>query len=499
MSTQNRKDQVQAHLFVMGRLSGGLLRADPDAAETPSTRTWRGLVWGVLLVVLACLVTTLYGLIRPGGATSWKEPGTLVLVRETGARYLFVDGALHPVLNEASARLIAGDRLRVTDVAESSLAGTERGPALGIVGAPDGLPAAGLPRETWSVCALPGSSSPDGPPLTSVAVGVAGTVTGLDESRGVLVSAPDEGLQLVWNGRRFAVDGEHGTKAALGWAGVVATRVAPSFLQSLDAGPPLAPPEVARRGAAGPRLSGAATRIGQLFTASGQHYLLTEEGLVPLGVLDRLLLSGDPRTQRDAYKGAEVRELSLGPADLAAHTAPASVTVGNPALPRTAPGVSSVDPDESVVCVRTAPTDDGWLTTVALAARGSVPGTVPAVQVSVSASCTPADRVWVRPGSGALVRARSGAGTGSSEYLVTDAGVSYPLAPRAAQQLGYQASSAVRLPYRLLRLFPQGPLLDPAAANRAGPETAGGPNAGGAERPRPDRSYTAARKCGTED
>ncbi|MGW0859211.1 type VII secretion protein EccB, partial [Streptomyces sp. NPDC002690] len=407
MSTQSRKDQVQAHLFVMGRLSGGLLRADPDATETPSSRTWRGLVWGVLLVVLACLVTTLYGLIRPGGATSWKEPGTLVLVRETGARYLFVDGALHPVLNEASARLIAGDRLRVTDVAESSLAGTERGPALGIVGAPDGLPASDLPRETWSVCALPGSSSPDGPPLTSVSVGAAGTVTGLDKSRGVLVTAPGEGIQLIWNGRRFAVDSEHGTTAALGWAGVVATPVAPSFLQSLDAGPRLAPPEVARRGAAGPRLSGADTRIGQLFTASGQHYLLTEKGLVPLGVLDRLLLRGDPRTQRDAYQGAAVRELSVGPADLAAHTAPASASAGNPALPRTAPEVSSVDPDESQVCVRTAPTGDGWVTTVALAARDGVTGSAPVTRTSVTAACTPADRVWVRPGSGALVRART--------------------------------------------------------------------------------------------
>ncbi|MGW0859869.1 type VII secretion protein EccB, partial [Streptomyces sp. NPDC002690] len=85
-----------------------------------------------------------------------------------------------------------------------------------------------------------------------------------------------------------------------------------------------------------------------------------------------------------------------------------------------------------------------------------------------------------------------------SEYLVTDAGVAYPLAPKAAQQLGYEASSAVRLPYRLLRLFPQGPLLDPAAANRAGPLSAAGPNDGGDEPVRTARSYTSAQ-CGPAD
>lgn len=39
---QNRKDQVQAHQFVVARLTAGLLRADPDAPETPLRRTNRG-------------------------------------------------------------------------------------------------------------------------------------------------------------------------------------------------------------------------------------------------------------------------------------------------------------------------------------------------------------------------------------------------------------------------------------------------------------------------
>lgn len=36
---QSRRDQVQAHLFVMSRLASGMLRAEPDAPDTPTGRT----------------------------------------------------------------------------------------------------------------------------------------------------------------------------------------------------------------------------------------------------------------------------------------------------------------------------------------------------------------------------------------------------------------------------------------------------------------------------
>lgn len=39
---QSKRDQVQAHGFMMGRLSSGLLTADPDAPESPLGRTTRG-------------------------------------------------------------------------------------------------------------------------------------------------------------------------------------------------------------------------------------------------------------------------------------------------------------------------------------------------------------------------------------------------------------------------------------------------------------------------
>ncbi|WP_328319367.1 type VII secretion protein EccB [Streptomyces sp. NBC_00388] len=480
---QSRRDQVQAHLFVMGRLSSGMQRAEPDAPDTPTARTWRGIIWGLLAACLAALVTTLYGLISPGGATSWRTDGALVVVKDSGARYVYIGGTLHPVLNEASARLLAGDKLSVQQVAAASLGDTPRGTPLGIVGAPDGLPKGALDRGTWSVCAGRKDTGTGGTStVTSAVIGAEPSGNGLGATDGVLVSSPNGGVQLLWQGRRFAVDTKHGAAAALGWAGTTAPYpVGDAFLASLVAGPDLAAPEVPGRGGAGPRLAGAASRTGQLFTGdSGQHYLLRKDGLVPLtDTLHRLLL-GDPRTQAQAYGGDAVHERAVGAADLAAHQVPASAGAALAAdLPATAPHPVSAAAGQDV-CARVAPSGSGHTTTVALVDATQVPGGAPDAEPGVRAGCLAADRIWVRPGSGALVTAHSTAGTGSTRYLVTDAGAAYPVpGDDALKQLGYPVSEAVQLPARLLDLLPTGPSLDPQALVRGAIVGAGRPTAEG--------------------
>ncbi|MFI7336925.1 type VII secretion protein EccB [Streptomyces sp. NPDC050085] len=466
MPVQSRKDQVQAHLYAMSRLSSSLLRDDPDASDSPTARTWRGVLWGALAVVLACVVTALYGLIKPGGGTSWQTPGTLVVVKDSGARYLNVGGTLHPVLNEASARLVAGSRMTVRQAAAASLQDAPRGALIGLVGAPDGLPAS-TGDATWAVCAgaQPAGAAGGTKPLTSLVVdGPAELGDGLGADRGVLVTAPGQGQQLVWNGRRFRVGASGGTVATLGWAGITPVPVDASFLTALDAGPQLAPPEIAGRGQAGPSLAGGATRIGQLFSSEGHHYVLRKDGLVPLTGLAHRLLRGDPRTQQQAYGDRAVRERPIGPADLAAHQAPASAAQQLAAgLPSSVPKVSAVDPAGQQVCARVAPAAHGHETTVALVPARAVPGSAPAVQPGVTAAKVPVDRVWVRPGTGTLVRARSSAGTGNSLYLVVDSGVAYPVTSAGLKQLGYPAGNSVDLPGALLGLLPSGPVLDPSA------------------------------------
>ncbi|MEV7929388.1 MULTISPECIES: type VII secretion protein EccB [unclassified Kitasatospora] len=463
---QSRRDQVQAHLFVMSRLASGMLRAEPDAPDTPTGRTTRGTTTGLAVAVLIGLGVVVYGVIKPGGDAGWTKPGTLVVVEETGARYLFVGGQLHPVLNDTSARLVAGDQMAVAQVGRASLADVPRGAPVGIVGAPDGLPpAAELAGGTWLVCGTvqPG---PTGAPAPRLGLLMDPVKEGkaLTPGQAVLVSLPDGTVHLLWQGQRLRVDTANQALQALGYGGATPFPVPAGVLNALPAGPDLASPAVPGRGGDGPVLSGKPTRIGQLFdVAGGAHYLLTKDGLVPLTTTLYELLRGDPRTQKEAYANNAPAPALIGPVDLAAHTAPG----GAPAtgLPETPPTLVTPLHGEGV-CADLHTGAGSPVTAITLldaaAADTGRPPTVPSG--AAGGTCAVADRISVRPGRGALVKAVSGAGTGSTEYLVTEAGVRYPLPSTAvAKQLGYGGATPVSVPAPVVGLLPAGPLLDPAA------------------------------------
>ncbi|MEV7773071.1 type VII secretion protein EccB [Kitasatospora sp. NPDC086791] len=473
---QSRRDQVQAHLFVMSRVAAGILRAEPDAPDTPVGRTNRGAVLGLAVALLIGAGAGVYGLIKPGGATGWQKPGTLVVVKESGARYVFADGLLHPVLNEASARLLAGDQLKVDQVSARSLDGAARGTPIGIVGAPDGLPGpAAVGAADWLVCTVQTASAAAGPgaagsgaarkaPQLSVAVGTrpGGRAAG---DQAVLVGTPDGATSLLWHGRRFTVDTAGGAVRALGYTAATPVPVPAAFLAAFPAGPDLRAPEVPGRGGPGPVLSGTPTRIGQLFTGTGEErYLLAEQGLVPVSATQLALLQGDPLTQQEAYGGGRVTPAQIGAADLAAHSAPAAAAAafGQTGLPGRVPALLAPR-GEQALCAALRPGSDGGELDVVVPDTTAVLGLPPTLQPGVVPSCTPADRIAVSPGGGALVRALSGGGFGTTLYLVTDTGVKYPLASAAvADRLGYGKAVPAAVPGRLLSLLPTGPSLDPA-------------------------------------
>lgn len=60
--------------------------------------------------------------------------------KETGTRYLFLDGRLRPVRNYASALLLTGKGAAVRTVAAKALSDVPHGAPIGIDGAPDSLP-----------------------------------------------------------------------------------------------------------------------------------------------------------------------------------------------------------------------------------------------------------------------------------------------------------------------------------------------------------------------
>jgi type VII secretion protein EccB len=157
---QSRRDQVQAYTFTVGRLTSGMLTADPDAVDTPMNRTRRGGVIGLVIGALICVGFIVVGLLVPKDSDSWRKSGVLIMEKETGARYVYGAGTLRPVINYTSAKLITGDKGTVQQVSRNTLADVPRGTPIGIPGAPDSLPGSPTPPGR---CAPPRARPTTGP------------------------------------------------------------------------------------------------------------------------------------------------------------------------------------------------------------------------------------------------------------------------------------------------------------------------------------------------
>ncbi|PPK70912.1 type VII secretion protein EccB [Actinokineospora auranticolor] len=439
----SRRDQVQAHSFLVGRLVSAVLRVDPDAVDRPLRRTVVGLAGGTAVAGLVLIVVLVVGLLSPGGATAWRQPGTLVVDEDTGSRYLMVDGRLRPVLNYASARLMLGKDPKVATVDTADLAGVPQGGPIGIMGAPDSLPAAGGPVRRWAVCAM---STTDGP---GVALAIGTTPDPVPAADGaLLVRAPDGATHLAWRDRRMRVTATW-VPAALGLDPGTAVPVTESWLNALPAGPDLGPPKV-RRGGEGPTIAGRPTAVGQLIqvpeaVVGRKFYLAQPTGLLPVTDTVAALLVADPAAEEPPRQvtASAVAEATLLPA-------PDWQT----AMPAELP--APLDLAGGTPCVRW----DG--DSAELVVRGKIGGERAPDTQGAERDTRTADRVEVEPGAGTLVRTRPAPGVpGAGMYLVTDAGTKYPVASAdAATALGHPADTAAQVPADLIALLPTGPVLD---------------------------------------
>ncbi|MET9594325.1 type VII secretion protein EccB [Streptomyces sp. NPDC006516] len=504
---QSKRDQVQAHSFMMGRLSSGLLTADPDAPESPLGRTTRGVVFGVLVTVLIGAGATVYGLLRPGGNDSWRKGEHLVVNRDTGARYLWTgtDGVLHPVRNYASARLIGGADLATADVGTASLRDVPVGTPAGIPGAPDSVPGPGrLDDGAWHMCvtgpdgALPstsGATSTTGvekPGATTLVAGAPLGSRGVGSDNGVLVRGPDGAEYLVWRGSRMPLDRASDARNALGYASERPMPVSAAFLDALAPGPTLEPPAVTGRGKEGPVLGGEASRIGQLFKVSvpgggSTYHLLREDGLAPLTRLGAALVLGDPATQKDAYEGRSPEVRTLGADALRTHRAEDSGPAASAGLPDAPPAPQSA-PRGTALCAQVDGDDGGTRIRSVLVPLAEL---TPVVVSDGTAqpfrqACVRTDATVVRPGHGALVRAlhASGAAHAGTTYLVAENGVKYRVSAKdSLAALGYTAGDIGSVPAPLLAALPTGADLDPAAASGAAEPSVTAPECATGTRP----------------
>ncbi|MEV1019287.1 type VII secretion protein EccB [Streptomyces sp. NPDC050264] len=498
---QSKRDQVHAHTFMMGRLSSGLLTADPDAPESPLGRTTRGVVFGALATLLISGGAVVYGLLSPGGNDSWRDGEHLVVNRDTGARYLWTgaDGVLHPVRNYASARLIGGSDLPTSDVRTASLQDVPVGAAVGLTGAPDTVPGTGqLDDGAWHMCVTgPGGASSgtsgavadtgvNKPGATTLVAGAQLDSSAVSGDHALLVRGPDDTEYLVWRGSRLPLDRASDARNALGYGSQQAAPVSAAFLDALASGPALKPPSVPGRGGAGPELGGEASRVGQVFKVSvpgggSTYHLLRQDGLVPLTRLGAALVLGDPATQKDAYQGRSPEARTVGADALREHRAKNAGTAGSAELPDAPPVPQSV-PRGSALCAQVDGDDGGARIRSVLVPLTRLAPVAAPEGTTLQPACVPTDVTVVRPGRGALVRAlhASGAAHAGTTYLVAENGVKYRVADKdALAALGYTADDIGSVPAPLLAALPTGVDLDTSAATGAAKAKVTAPACGG--------------------
>ncbi|WP_051969200.1 type VII secretion protein EccB [Kitasatospora azatica] len=357
---QTRRDQLQAHLFVVGRLVSGLVHGEPDVPQTPMRRSTMGFFAGTMLTILIVAGVAVAGFISPPPKSELGSPNTILVEKETGARFLFADGQLRPVLNHTSALLVVGSATpAVKTVTRASLSGVPHGLPVGIPDAPESLPTAtALTTGPWSVCAT-SVPDPNGQPrpVVTVEVGAGKPVTALDDGRALVVRTPDGAGYLAWHDRRFRMSGT--ARTALGYEGVQPLPVGAAWLDALPAGPDLKARQIPGRGQSGPVIDGRATRVGQILkadnpAAKGDYFVLLADGLSPLSPVDEALLLGDPGSQA-AYGDQTVAPITVSSAALAAahHSAVSSVTADYPPSVPQPLGVTSGS--QRVACYTVAP------------------------------------------------------------------------------------------------------------------------------------------------
>lgn len=463
-----RRDQVQAYRFAQARVQSALLGGQPDRRDLPLRRQGLSVFAGVMIGVLVVCGFGMYGLIRPGNKQGWQAQGTLVVEKETGARYVYDPGdrLLHPVLNYASARLILNvPRVTVRQFSQASLVAAPRGAPRGLVGLPDAIPEPKrLLTGPWIVC----SGGGDGPNGMTLTLGAPPSGQRLDRDHGMLVELPDRSRYLLWNDLRLQVTQPYAL-TALGLDRTTPVRVAKTWVNAVAPGPDLVAPAMPGLGTRTRyRVGAQPASVGQVFTVEigggPGYYVALADGLKAVRDPVALLLLGNPQL-RVAYGNKSPVALPSTASDVAAapRSAASLVLEGMPEqVPdMVRPDVGASETSSQRVCAAYTDTS-GRSTASAVYVQG--PQSSAPVEGAPAGSGT---RVVVPAGRAALIELqphrdqRSG-----SVFLVTDAGAKFPV-PTADVQKAIGLTGVVPVPVAvgIAELIPTGPSMDQTRVN----------------------------------
>jgi type VII secretion protein EccB len=449
--------QISAYRFLLRRVECALLGRDFDTANQSLRAQTTSLAVGCALAAIVLLGCALPGLLRPHADLGRAR---IVMGQRSGALYVRVGDTWHPVLNLASARLIAATPANPQPVRESDLGRTQRGPLLGIPGAPQLL---GEPlsadESAWTICDAEETGA------TTVVVGPTGaSVRHLGTDQALLV-APASGspAYLLYNGQRAVVDlADTAVVRALRLEGRAPRRVSQSLLNAVPEAPPISAPRVRAAGDAAAGMPG--FPVGSVLRITrgdgDEYYVVLPGGVQRIGrVAADLLRFSDSQGTANAIPVAPDAIRAAG----IVNTLPLA------GFPDLAPALAG----GSTVCVTSKRGPSGSYD-VEVLAGSDLP--VPAGQAPVTLSQAdgrgPAlDGAYLPPGRSAYVRGDNRTGT---RYLVTDTGVRFAIHDDdAAHDLGLPAP--IPAPWPMLAPLPSGPELSRQNASVARDTVAGTP------------------------
>jgi type VII secretion protein EccB len=439
--------QVSGHRFLLRRMEHALVRGDVAMLDDPLRAQSLSLTAGAVLTAIIVAVCAVLAFLHPPGALG---SAPIVVVRDSGALYVRVGDVMHPVLNLASARLVAGAPANPEAVSAAAISNSKRGPLVGIPGAPAEIsPPLGEEESGWAVC--------DDETTTTV---IAGTLRadGLTTGPAVLVtprSASAASTYLLYDGWRAKVDlRNRAVVRALKLDGVSPRPVSRTLLDATPEAPEISAPHIPGAGSPSPLRGfpvGTVVRIAR--AAADEYYVALATGVQRVGQV-----AADLIRFTDSQNG---RHIDTVPPDVIG-AVPIVDTLRVSSFPD-AGGVS----DDAIVCVRWQFTKPGAKTTVLVG--DLLPGDGISVMLAQSDGDGPnVDSFSIPRSRSAYVRSigidDDGASTGAL-YLVTESGVVFGLRDEdTANHLGLSGPPAPA-PWPVLVRLPRGPELSKEAAS----------------------------------
>lgn len=442
--------QVSGYRFLVRRMEHALLRGDISMLHDPMRSQSLSLIAGCVLAVVGVAICAILAFLHPNPPLG---DAAIVMSRDSGALYVRVGDTFHPVMNLASARLVAGSAAKPRIVSEAQIDNARRGPLLGIPGAPDYAAKPLSENESaWTLC---------DDATTTLIIGNRDEVERGDRQPSILVTARSESAAatyLLYDGNRALVDLRN---PAVVWAlrldGIEPRPVSRSLLDAIPEAPPIVVPhipDVGLPGAVPGMRVGAVVRVAR--TDADDFFVVLAHGVQPVSeVAANLVRSLDSNGSREIP--------TVSPDVVSGLTTVDSLAVST--YPRRAGGTVGAR-DGGVLCA-------GWLPDgprSSLWVADSLPADVSAGPLAQADGEGPRiDSVALPAGRSVYIRAESlvRVNGGGPLHLVSDSGVLFGIRDEdTAKILGIQGVP-VAAPWPMLSALPSGPELNRDSASVA--------------------------------